>query len=1113
MAITATDITREHYQRPGIREIITKFAMPDNGWRALNGDFHRWYAYSQDGQARLLNIVDDYEEITTKYRVLYQTLNVFDDTLRAVSRKREEITSENPLGTPANTQAYTLGCDIDKGHGCNIEGSEVKQAVEAAAQFLVDDLKKNGVHNSVWVLFSGGGIYIEIHHALCRPKNIDGRAEFFEMATNCFNAYIVHVSNEFFRARPEYVGKVKFDALNNSKRVFKCILSIHKKRPYAVTPLNRDDIRIDFDRARVPLKDDVIEEARCWYSSHDPAERELFLRLLDQFREAGGERSAKHFDEIRKSPYKVELGDFPPCMKHIVETANNGEGKTRFAGVLSTYLFQVGWDEDEAWDLVKAISDRNGLNNASHIFDSCYGRICCPSCKTIQTDANGYPHLGLRGLGACKPVSGMCDKWPGDYGTDAFFSNMGVGRQQNQNVEKVPKLEDLTKATGRMKRINSVTGLPEPDPITGEAEEPKLTLSPTKAAAAVAEFMPLRLSATDKKDTPKLWCYDSGIWQPDGEKRVINLIDAIIGDLSYERGLKETMRRVRALSDIVTFDSDPCLFPALDGVLDLRIGQVRSFQLDDYISFQYGVSLEHPDADYHHVLWFLCSIFPDPRDVLTGIDIFTAAIIRQAFEAIIQLIGPGGNGKGIFEKIMTAICTAARTTALTLVEAKASRFGPGALLGKDLWILSEVEDVRSTINLLKKVSTGEMVDSDQKYGDRVQGRPHILPVLDCNNAIDFGDDSWGRKRRVVKLDFPFTFDYTSDTRPKDPHLEEKLTSPAALAGLMQIMAARAPYLCKSKRIYTRKRPEEMAEEYRRQQFSLHFFCEECLSTSIPTTEDGRPVDVKTDMVYPDGKVPRLTTDALYAEYLEYCRLFNVPVPAEKGQVGRYIKEKFNIASIVTTVDKVSVRCYPSLWLSKSATLAYAELSLNYSNYTETTDKLQKGEVKSDISSLLTTATTEEWPKEVIEEIGRMFDYIQSCQNPQDISYEGYLKNGVVSVVTVVSGREIAIPERSTVVLPSLPCSFEGYPVVGKESGIIEADLQRAEEQRKAEEEHFREVAEKHTGIKLDPPKRDIFCAACGEDLTGHSMVEKGGKVYCARPGCGYPVRGDAGVKA
>jgi hypothetical protein len=123
------------------------------------------------------------------------------------------------------------------------------------------------------------------------------------------------------------------------------------------------------------------------------------------------------------------------------------------------------------------------------------------------------------------------------------------------------------------------------------------------------------------------------------------------------------------------------------------------------------------------------------------------------------------------------------------------------------------------------------------------------------------------------------------------------------------------------------------------------------------------------------------------------------------------------------------------------------------NYTETTDKLQKGEVKSGISSLLTTATTEEWPKEVIEDIGRMFDYIQSCQNPQDISYEGYLKNGVVSVVTVVSGREIAIPEKSPVVLPSLPFSLVGDPVVRKESSTIEADLHRAEEQRREKEAH------------------------------------------------------------
>jgi len=278
----------------------------------------------------------------------------------------------------------------------------------------VDYLKQNGVHQSVWALFSGGGCYVHVHHEICKPKSAapEDRTAFFELLTDGFNNLISHVSQEFFKAHPEHKGRVKYDALNNSKRVFKCILSIHKKKPYAVTPLNRDAIKIDLERARIPLQADMLEEAKAWYSSYDPAEQEPLFQLLDRFREPEGKK--RSFKETWRSAFKVDAKYFPPCIRHIIETEHPGDGKTRFSGVLSTFLYQMGWSEREAWSLVEQISDRNGLSNAEHIFDSCFGRISCPGCHKIQSDASGYPHLGLKGLDACKPEE-ECDRWPGDY--------------------------------------------------------------------------------------------------------------------------------------------------------------------------------------------------------------------------------------------------------------------------------------------------------------------------------------------------------------------------------------------------------------------------------------------------------------------------------------------------------------------------------------------------------------------------------------------------------------------------------------------------------------------------------------------------------------------------
>lgn len=614
-------------------------------------------------------------------------------------------------------------------------------------------------------------------------------------------------------------------------------------------------------------------------------------------------------------------------------------------------------------------------------------------------------------------------------------------------------LEDLTKAIGRRKRINPLTGEPEPDPITGEEEEPKLTLSPSKAATAVMNYMPLRISATDTKETPKLWRYDNGIWQPDGERRIKNLIDGIAGDLSYERGLQETLRRIRGLSDTATFDGSPCLFPAIDGVVDLSTGTFRAAIPEDCLTFRYGVEFNNPAADYRHFLWLLCSSLPDPRDVLTVLDIITAIAIRVPFDIIVLLFGGGSNGKGILEKVILALFTIARATAIKLEELKRSRFGPGALLNKDVWIVTEVETVKDAMSILKAEATGEIIDVDVKYGERIQGMPHAKPILDANNPIDFNDNSYGRKRRVAKLDFPYTFGDEEGMRPIDRQLKEKLTRPEVLAGIAHIIAARAPALVESRRIYRRKSTEEQEDELRRQQFHLATFFDGCINTTWPYTKDDT-----------EGETPKkLKVDEVYEEYLKYCRLFNVTVPAEKVPFGRYISERYHVQSDSTSEmvgkKKVSFRYYPGIYLIKSAVTANAEVKTffndtNHRYHTSTTDLLQIWGIEKSICSHNTTDTTDKVLSEVIGEIEEMYKFISTCQNERDICYENYLKGSVVSVVENDNGsKDDDFPTTDDNGICGK--SVVGSVVEEKKPNSIEAELKQAEERAQAKEEHFK----------------------------------------------------------
>ena len=162
----STDVTIEHYQRPEVKEVILRYCQGEQGARALNCDEH-WYKGTDDiNHTVALRGPADYTDTIKRGRTLYATLDILEQAVFERDSKWDKKAGrpETPLGTLAECLAFTLSTDID-GIG-DIRSLAVKQAVEAAAQFHINYLRERGIEKNVYCLYSGGGIYVHLHHGL-----------------------------------------------------------------------------------------------------------------------------------------------------------------------------------------------------------------------------------------------------------------------------------------------------------------------------------------------------------------------------------------------------------------------------------------------------------------------------------------------------------------------------------------------------------------------------------------------------------------------------------------------------------------------------------------------------------------------------------------------------------------------------------------------------------------------------------------------------------------------------------------------------------------------------------------------------------------------------------
>lgn len=414
MSDTATSITFDHYSRPEIRDTIQRIAQDGENSRCGNGDFTAWYKKKKQQPQTHLNLSDkvDYNLLVGRHRTVYWTLNYFNPYFFTLNFNKklpdwEKIPKANhPRIGRLNTKGYTFSVDIDaKG---DIHDPTVKKAVEDLAQFHVSEFKKFAP-KSVYVLFSGGGIYVHTHHKVFQEYFDNLEYPYDERVQNLLNgfgAWLNDIRKRFLVKYPEHEGKTKADSLNNSKRLFKSIFSLHKSQPYSVIPLDPDNIFIDFDKAKLPLKKEVLDAGDKWYRDYDTDGRILkeVRRYIEIAKTRAPTKCFNNDTEYERSETPIDIEHWPPCIKNLLALDKCGEGKTRALAVLAAFMGQMGLPGQDAYSLFTDTANR--WNAATtNIFESHFGIMRTPTCRTLISDNNtGYPHgRSLKIINVCKP--------------------------------------------------------------------------------------------------------------------------------------------------------------------------------------------------------------------------------------------------------------------------------------------------------------------------------------------------------------------------------------------------------------------------------------------------------------------------------------------------------------------------------------------------------------------------------------------------------------------------------------------------------------------------------------------------------------------------------------
>lgn len=237
---------------------------------------------------------------------------------------------------------------------------------------------------------------------------------------------------------------------------------------------------------------------------------------------------------------------------------------------------------------------------------------------------------------------------------------------------------------------------------------------------------------------------------------------------------------VRVMANVQSFDADEHLIACRNGIVDLRTGQLRSFQRTDHVTKNTNV-LYDPQASAEVWDKFLYTSTEGDVEMMRYLQLAAGYTLTgsSSLECFMILSGPPASGKSTFlDALHAAMGTYATSTQSDTFMYKRGQTTPkdelARLAGMRLVSVSEVRQGESFNEaLIKQLTGGDKVTARFLYRDAFEFTPQMKIWLATNYDPDTRDTAmW---RRIKKI----SFKHSVPPEHRDPRVKQVLRDPEA----------------------------------------------------------------------------------------------------------------------------------------------------------------------------------------------------------------------------------------------------------------------------------------------------------------------------------------------